>query len=137
MITGINPDIYRDYQLEKEIPTLEASLIDCRNRLKKLSKDIADIEGTKGTQASLIDQMTFMLEDFIENPYYITERLSNFQSRIESLGSLILSLGEQPLEIDSIWFIPSGREIPKAKKGFLAELKFEVLKYLYSFSNDY
>lgn len=86
MVTGISPDPYRDYQLKKEIPELQPALIDCRDRLKELSAQIAKIEGTGGTQASLIDQVCTMLEDFIQKPHEITERLSNFQSRMESLG---------------------------------------------------
>ncbi len=137
MVTGISPDPYRDYRLDYEIPELESELIACRDQLKELSGQIAQIVGTGGTQASLIDQIVVMLDDFIEKPHEITERLSNFQSNMESLGSLLLTLGEQPLEIDSLLLAPAEAENLKATNSFFSEMSYEVQKFLLSFLVDY
>ena len=56
---------------------------------------------------------------------------------IENLGSLILSLQSQPLELDFIAFVPKGAEVPKGKATFFESLKYNLLKFGYSFINEY
>lgn len=137
IITGSSPDIYRDYKIEKQIPDVSERMLSIRDELESLMKRIEAISGSGASQASTILQMSEMLDELGKDPYYITRRFSNFKTEIENLASLILSLQEQPLELDWIAFVPQNREIPSGKAGFFKNLAYGFNKFLYSFTQDY
>ena len=137
MITGNEPDIYRDYALEQQIPGLKDKLENMARRLESISADIAAITGSRGTLASGIDETLEFIHQLIESMYRIPERMSRFSSRIEEMGSLLLQLSEQPLELDCFATVPSNGEMLKADAGFFTQLKFSLKRYLASYVSDY
>ncbi len=137
MITSVTPDIYQDYNLPDNIPGLLVALDQCASRLEGMSAEMREITGSQGGKAYLFDEMAVMLRDFIKTPFSIGERLSNYKSQIESLGSLLLSLGEMPVEIDKIWLVPTKAETPSGKCGFFEGVWFEIQAFFSSFSNEY
>lgn len=137
MITSVSPDIYQDYNLPENIPGLKVALADCADRLKQMSKDMKKSNGSQGSKAYLFDEMAVMLRDFVKTPFSITERLSNFKSEIESLGSLLLTLGNMPVELDKFYFIPAGGETPKGTCSFFESVSFGFRAFTASFSSDY
>lgn len=137
VITGANPDIYRDYALEREIPGLTGLLETERDRLYSIAETIVAATGESSSQTAALQQTAAMLDDFIRNTYSITERLTNFKSEIENISSLLLSFGQQPLELDCLYFIPPDKPVPEANASFFRNVGFEIQKFLASFVNDY
>ena len=137
MVTGSTPDIYRDYSLEKQVPGLKKGLADVKDRLIKLSNDIAKVTGTSGTLASSIDETAVFLGELIDKSYQIPERISRFSDLITSMGSLLLQLSEQPLELDYFATVVKGSEQPQAEAGFFKSLAFNFQRFLASYTNDY
>lgn len=136
-ITSTSPDIYQDYNLDKKIPGLEDSLNQNKEVLLSTYEEVKKVLGGTGGNASTIIQVAEMLGDLADDPYTIPDRLSNFKSEIDNLGSLILSLQSQPLELDFIAFVPKGADIPDGKGGFFEGIKYSVQKFLASFVTDY
>ena len=137
MITSVTPDVYQDYELPANIPELLVALESCAERLEKMSADMKSITGSEGGKAYLFDEMAVMLRDFVKKPYSISERLSKFKSNIESLGSLLLSLGDMPIELDKIYFVPADEKVPNGKCGLWDSLTFTVQAFFSSFAKDY
>ena len=137
IITGVSPDIYRDYNLVDEIPDLLEMLKEERNRLSSAAEKVIEVTGKSNSQTSAIQQTAKTLDMFIETPYLITEKLGTFQGSIESLSALLLTFGEQPLELDCLYFIPQGQKIPVGRAGMLKSFLFSIRKFIGSFSNDY
>ena len=137
MITSVTPDIYQDYNLPDNIPGLMVAFDSCATRLESMSQQMKDITGSEGGKAYLFDEMAVMLRDFIKTPFSIAERLSNYKSQLESLGSLLLSLGEMPVELDKIYLVPTAMGIPNGKCSFWDSIVFEVKAFMSSFSSDY
>ena len=52
------------------------------------------------------------------------------------MGSILLELGEQPLELDSIT-VSAGTPMPAVKATFWADLQFQVKAFFASFYEDY
>lgn len=136
MVTGTSPDPYRQYYLEEEIPGLMDSLRSIRAQLSELSARIKAITGSGGSQASVIDQVIFMLDGLLEKPRDIPGRLDNFKQNIESLGSLTVTLASQPLELDYM-VVSSGKELPNATAGLLDSIRFHGEAFINSFFEDY
>lgn len=137
MITGSKPDVYRDYSLEKQIPGLKNGLNDILVRLETISDKIAALTGTKGTMASNIDETVAFIRQLVNAMYRIPERVSRFSSNIESMGSLLLQLSEQPLELDCFAVVPKSGEHLRTKAGFFEKLSFNIQRYMASYVLDY
>ncbi len=136
MVTGTAPDKYRTYYLEESIPDLFEKIKEVRQSLNKIYSDISETTGAKGSQASTIKEMSAMLDDFLDKPLEIPERISAFKDNIESLGSLILTLGEQALELDYI-AVSANEDLPNVKAGFFEGLVYGVKGFIASFIEDY
>ncbi|MCQ2448816.1 MAG: extracellular solute-binding protein [Clostridia bacterium] len=136
MVTGTTPDKYRTYYLEEAVPDLLENMRSVRNQLDALYKTIEKINGTGGSQASVVYEMIVMLDQFLKKPLSISARVAAFKDKIESLGSLILTLSEQPLELDYIT-LSSKKELPSVKAGFWPSLSYGCKGFFASFVEDY
>ncbi len=137
MITGTTPDVYQDYSLETVIPDLKSRLTDLAKRLKSLSNDIAEITGSHDTQASILEETVIMLNDLCKSPYTIPLRISSYKGDVESIGSLVYTLSQQPLSVDYIEITPENMEVSDGEIGFFKNIGFHVLSFLNSFIQDY
>lgn len=136
-ITSVNPDPYQDYKLEDKLPELEDNLKAAYKQMTDTYDRICEIIGAKGSLASSLKYSADNVESFAEKPYEIPERLSTFSSTVESLGSLIASLEQQPLELDYIAYLDDKAELPKSGAGFFKLLSFGIKQFIYSFTSDY
>lgn len=69
VITGTTPDPYRDYYLEKEIPTLLDDLAWCRDTLRAGARCIEALTGgRRGSETSPIDEAVRTLDGLLEKP---------------------------------------------------------------------
>ncbi|MBR4073300.1 MAG: extracellular solute-binding protein [Clostridia bacterium] len=136
MVTGTTPDKYRTYYLEESVPGLLEDMAAVKESLDKLYKNITEITGASGSQASVILEMAVMLEEFLKKPLSIPTRVSAFKDTIGSLGSLILTLSAQPLELDYI-AVYSQSQLPSTKASFWDGLVYGVKGFIASFVEDY
>ena len=126
-ITGADPDIYRDYYLDKELPELMPFLNDSVTRLNALAASIeACSEDGEGSESATLHDTVRTLERFIKKPYKITATLSEFKNRIDSMTDLIQTLETQSLTLDYITFTP--KDIPQEEQGFFGKLWSGVSK---------
>lgn len=137
MVTGISPDVYQDYNLETVIEDLRPRLNKLSSDLSSISDNIASITGSHDTQASALDETAIMLEKMSKSPYTIPLRLSNYKSNVENLGSLLYTLGQQPLALDYIELTPEGSEPGDGEIGFFENLAYQVGSFIASFTQDY
>lgn len=135
-ITGTSPDTYRDYMLDSQLPELENELADISAELTELSKKFEKLTGTKGSQASIIDYVISVLNDFADDCNEIPNRLTAFQSALGNLGTLINTLSSQPLELDYFIFYGSSKEL-KANNNWAVQTWFSLKTFAASFSSDY
>lgn len=136
MVTGITPDIYRTFYLEDEIPTLRQDLTDAKARLDALHDRLLEITGDNGSHAATVKQMSHMIETFLKDPLEIPSRVTSFKDNIESMGSILLALGQQPLELDTIT-VSANTAMPGVKATFWEDLQFQLRSFMASFFEDY
>ena len=136
MVTGSNPDTYRDYELESKIAGLEEMFTSVLNDLEAVKQQVIDINGSLGS-ASIITTMTKQIGDFIDMPYSIPERLSTFKDNISTLSAWMLKLRDQPLQIDKMIFTGDGMEIARQTANFWENASHEIRAFWSSFVDDY
>ncbi|MBR7132640.1 MAG: extracellular solute-binding protein [Clostridia bacterium] len=137
MITGTSPDVYRDYRLENQIPDLKSQMKELSKQLASVKNEMLDDGVQKGSDMVVIDQITSLLDSFEKRPRTIPERLNKFQDAISSLSSWILTLKEQPLEMDYIFIEGNASEKRKENAGFFETIVFRFRMFLSSFTGDY
>ncbi len=142
--TTTSPDKNRDYELTSKFPELFdqadgtiGELRECYNQLAAISNEIAEISGTESDKTGVIDSMVRQLEEFIEKPRLITQKLSSFSNNISSLGTLLTELRELPLAIDYIEVHTPDVELGKANEGFFRKTWNGICSFFLSFFIDY
>ncbi len=135
--TGPEPDQYRDYQLTERIDNLVGRLEAERDALRQVQSDIITISGSKSEKTGILDTVILQLEDFIEKPREIHQNLPTYNSNISSLGTLVLLLSAQPLEVDYIAVHGSDADLPATTASTWTRMTFGVRSFLSTFVTDY
>ena len=137
MITGTDPDTYRDYNLEAAVPDLSGKL---NSILTQLQGYISYLEGQYGEgcySSRILSQMEHQFQSFIGQPYTIARRLSMFKTNIEALAEWILEFQQQALQLDYLYVTGIGAENPIAEGSAMSRLGHEVHAFLGSFTHSY
>lgn len=137
MITGTSPSIYQDYSLDTQLPDLPDSLKDICKRLHMAQDAISEELGKTSSAAASIAKSVRVFEELADDPFFIPDRLSNFKGSIESMASLLLTLGGQPVELDSLFYIPPAAPDPAVRPGFFRSFAYGFQRFAASFFNDY
>lgn len=137
IFTGPEPDIYRDYDLPTRIPDLLDRLELGRQELTSLINDLIEISGSKSEKTGIIDTMIQLLDRFLSQPRQIHKSLSIYNNNISSLGTLVILLSEQPIELDFIAIHSSDAELPRNKAIFFERLWFSIRAFIATFTTDY
>lgn len=123
-ITGANPDVYRDYYLDKELPELIPFLTESIDRLTTLAQNIEQgAEDGKGSETTVLYDTIRTYNRFIEKPYKIPANLSEFKNRIDAMAELILTLETQALTLDYITLNPMQDTTDVVDNSFWGKIK--------------
>lgn len=137
MITGPDPDEYRDYGFEKILPEVVRGLrVEAKN-LKNISASLSEIIGYTGDHSVTLDKVAQTVEQMGNNPSKIANLMDDLKSQSGSLGTWLTDTQKQPLNIDYIKFMAPDDENPEAEAGFFRELWQEIKKFIMSFFTDY
>jgi ABC-type glycerol-3-phosphate transport system substrate-binding protein len=136
MVTSLQPDKYRDYNLETEIPGLIASLKKSSAFIKATKEQIIGLSRSNSTTA-VFDTITRQLDNMCENPETIPMRINEFKNNISSLSAWILDLRNQPIDLDYIVLSQPGAPKVDASVSVFEQFSHEFLSFFYSFIEDY
>ena len=137
MVTGTDPDTERDYNIQKEIPTLLEDFKNAKNSLTDISSSISDIMGSNNPKVFFIHKFIHLLDSFLENYRLIVPKLSTFKSYIESFAGETYDFNSLPLELDKILIMSPDSKEPNGEAGFFKSFTFEIKRFIYSFTTDY
>ncbi len=137
VLTGVNPDRFRDYNLHKVYPeVLEAMNLESK-RLYKLVDDTVAITGQKSDRVAVAQTLAVQLEQFYIYNERITQSFSNFKDNITSLGTALQNMSETKLDIDLIIVSGTEAQLPKVSDGFFPKLAHEIRSCVASYFVDY
>lgn len=137
MLTGSDPDEYRDYNFQRIMPDVLRGLVQQADALYAVSDRLAEITGGKGEHSATLDKIALIVEYMGKYPDTIAARLSSLKDQLAALGSWLTSTQNQPLDLDYICLQAPGTEPPEAEAGFFASVWGEIKKFIMSFFSDY
>ena len=136
-ITGVSPDKYRDYQIERSLPGLKQELMNVRAELETALNALKETAGTNSDKLTVLKTMADQLDELIEDQERFTEVISSYKVNVRACGSWITQVLYMPLEVDRI-YIHSADVTPQISySGFLDSAAYELKRLYYSFIIDY
>ncbi len=137
VLTGVNPDRFRDYNLAAVYPEAIQAMDLESKRLYRIVDDIVAITGEKSDRAAVAQTLAIQLEQFVENNDRITESFANFKDNITSLGTAMQNMSESKLDVDLIMITGENATIPSVHENFFTSLIHEIRSCVSSFTVDY
>lgn len=137
MITGAEPDPYRDYSFDRLLPDTLEIMAQQADEMDDIIATINEISGDSGDYLSLLNKLTFQVRRMAEKPSSIASTFTDFKSNVGSLGTWLLTAKQQPLTLDSIYLVPSETELPSASGAWYREVWYHVENFFASFVTDY
>ncbi|NLP35060.1 MAG: extracellular solute-binding protein [Clostridiales bacterium] len=136
-ITGVEPDKYRDYNIERSIPGLVEELMNIRERLAMELVKLREVAG-KGSDreaalVTMVEQLDYLIEDIERFP----KILSSFKQDVSALGTWITGVLEQPLALDTIYVHSPNIKVPEVNNSLWDRIVHAVKTLYYSFVIDY
>lgn len=136
VLTGTEPDEYRDYRIEKVYPEVIEAMKTESKRLYKLVDEVTAYAGEKSGEISVAQTLAAQMETFVERPDKIPQTLANFKENVSSLGTSINNLSAAAMDIDYIAIADSKETLPEIDEGGFDKLVHECVLFVNSFSSD-
>lgn len=137
MITSPTPDPIRTYQLEERIPGLVEELTRQATIIGQVAADLETFTGQKGGMTVTLQDLSRQLYDLADNTESIPSRISEFRDNLGALGTWLLNIRQQPLEVDYIVVASPEQELPRATPTLAERLLHEVRALIASYTHDY
>ncbi|MCL2159417.1 MAG: hypothetical protein FWH48_08420, partial [Oscillospiraceae bacterium] len=137
MITGAEPDAYRDYGFMRTIPATIDGMWDEAQNMRDISARLEEIIGAKGEHTVMLDKTALQLDKMAHNNDRIASGMDTFKTNIGGMSTWLLERRNQPLEIDYIAIAPIDEKLPKAEANFFQAAIFELTSFVMSFFSDY
>lgn len=137
-IVGETIDVYRSYDLFKQIPDFNERLTAVETQLEEIADGLEKIqEKNSGSQVSTIRNAIRVIRQMLDNPYTAHRYKSNFYDAYTNLSSLMGEMTNMPLDIDRIILNAKGSACAKPSVSFGKRISFSFMRFIASFANDY
>jgi ABC-type glycerol-3-phosphate transport system substrate-binding protein len=137
VLTGPEPDIYRDYRVDVVYPEVIAAMALESKILYKLVDDLTAYSGERSAQAAATLTLARQLELFAKRPDKIPRTLVNFKANISALGDSLIALGQSQLDVDYIVVSAEKAKPPVIRENFFLSASHEIRSFAASFFVDY
>ena len=137
VLTGINPDRFRDYKLAQVYPEAIKAMELESKRLYQIVDEMTDITGEKNDRAAAAQTLAVQLEQFVDQNERITESFTNFKDNITSLGTAMQNMSESKLDVDLIRITGEDVEVPEVHENVFQSITHEIRSCASSYFVDY
>ena len=137
MIAGSTPDRNRDYHFENLIPADVAALTQQAQALESLCNLVEEITGSRGANVAAVATLARQCAQLGAQPERIARSFSVFKSNLGALGTWMMNISAQPLELDYLLIQPAGTPLPRADATLWESIGYELRMFVSSFTEDY
>jgi len=136
-ITGVEPDKYRDYNLERSLPGLADELKVVRDNLENAIERLSKVAGKGSNREAVLTAMVQTSDELIADVERFTKQLAGFKMDVSAVGTWVTQALEQPLALDTIYIHSPNTDVPKMNDSLLDRFVHMVKSLFYSFVIDY
>ena len=140
MITSTDPDEYKDYMLEDQIPELLDVFQDSIDALYAEKARIEELSG-QGSEATTLETLAVVLKMAVKHPenipMMVSWRSSGIRDQITAVSAWMRDYRGQPLEMDYFELATVHEDFRSAKANFFKQFNFGFKSFIGSFFEDY
>ncbi|HAR69708.1 MAG TPA: ABC transporter substrate-binding protein [Eubacterium sp.] len=136
-VTGVSPDTYRDYQIERTLPGLHDELVAVRAQLDNAITQLRALTGKKSDKETVLLTMRDQLDDLIKDGDYFVRVIGTFKINVRACGNWVTQVIDQPLAIDRINIYSPDIKPEYENTSFFSKAGYECSRLFYSFVIDY
>lgn len=136
-VLGAEPDLYKNYYIDEQLPEVIEVLTVQAENFENLAKRWFELTGEIDTNVSQLEQTAYRLSNMVKDPDKIPSLYSAFRDDLGALGDMIAAARKQPLMLDYLFIAEAATPLPKANRGFFADLWYEIMRLVASYFNDY
>ena len=137
MITGIDPDINFDYQLEKRIPGLIDNFAAISDSLSTQIDLLAGGSGKSTSSISSLRDIKFRIDRMLDNNKLIARTLTALIEDQTTLSNWINGFNNLPLMLDYLVVSSPEDKLENYNSNFFQKAWFSIRNFLVSFTRDY
>lgn len=137
MITGTNPDSYRDYHLAEKIPDVFVTMQKQIHILDGVVQYLSYINNKNNSDAAVFTKLIRQMSEFVDDPDEIVNQVSSLNANISAIGTWLLERTAQPLEIDWLEFQPNGAKGTPYQASLFENLKHSLMRIISSYNESY
>lgn len=140
MITSTDPDEYKDYMLEDQIPELIDVFKESVDALYAEKARIEELSG-QGSEATTLETLAVVLNMAVKHPenipMMVSWRSSGIRDQISAVSAWMRDYRGQPLEMDYFEVATVHEDFRPAKANFFKQFGFGFKSFIGSFFEDY
>lgn len=136
-IIGVDPDTFRDYQIEASLPELEGELIEVRDQLDRAINRLKEVAGNGSDKEAVLITMRDQLNSLITDQERFTKLIKSYKINVRACGKWITQVLAQPLQLDTIYISSPDVKVTVEHDSFFAKLFYELARLFYSFIINY
>ena len=106
----------------------------CKEKLDGYYSRIEQIDGISVSSASILKEMSTLLDGLIKHPGKIAKRLETFRSDISTMATWAIDMQEQPLVMDKFFVYSPDVSTPRVGSNFFAQLWYRLMLFFHSFA---
>jgi ABC-type glycerol-3-phosphate transport system substrate-binding protein len=137
MHTGLTPDIFRDYELNRRLPHLADELRYERIRLERIHASLVAMSPGRGDRDAMIRSVAQLLTRLYDDVEGIPRRINDFRINIGSLGTWMMLVRGQSLAVDVIYILPYDASTPSNGRSWWRQIWHEIRTLFLSFVIDF
>ncbi len=138
MITSDSPDPNRDYNLFKQIPNFQETLLGLYTDLDTLSNDMKALSGSRSNKyIAALNNMSRVIKDMYKNQYTAQIYVKDFYSNYTTVCSWLYEMKTMPLSLDQMQFASPKTGYTSHKANLWQTFVFECKRFFASFSDDF
>lgn len=137
MITGTNPDLYRDYNLDEKLPDVIESIKTQRETLNAVADYLSALGDGGESDAAVFRKLIRQFDEFLQDADSIPSQISTLSSNISAIGTWQLECTNQPLEIDWLELQAFGDGSTDTTANFFKQVGHSATRIIKSYSESY
>lgn len=136
-VTGSDPDLNFDYELEKKVPTLLDDMKEIRDRYRAQVAYLIEISERTPTLANSLNTAADQLDYYIRKPNKIPAKLDELKTTQSSLSNWFFNIQDQPMMIDYLQLLAPDSNFKMKKSTVIEKFLGTVVNFINSFFKDY
>lgn len=137
VVTGAQPDTFRDYKIEQSYPeVIEGMDLEYR-RLYKIVDETVAVTGQKSDKIANALTLAIQMERFMDDYRDITKQFATYKNNISALGTSMNEMTESKLDIDYILVQGTNTDDVSDSTNFIKNLWHDIKSFFVSFFYDY